>query len=724
MKEIKLFDYQKSMVGRIMAAFTSHDSLMIQMPTGTGKTHVLTSVVQAFIQAKQGDIWIIAHRRELVAQIEDTISLFGMAPYSKAHPDSPIHVLSIQWLSRHYQEMETAPVLMIIDEAHHTLAKTYKEVMMAYPKAKKLGVTATPCRLNKKGFTDLFEDLLCAAPVEDFIKKGYLSDFDYVSISPDCEDQKLIDGLEKRAADGDFNIAEMQAALDCRPSLNRLYQTIHDYAPQKKGIVFAINIEHAEHIAQYYQEHGIKAIAISCKTPKNQRDEIIRQFKESKADDKEDIRVLINVDLFGEGFDCPDVEFIQLARPTLSLAKYLQMVGRGLRATESKNYCIILDNVGGYRLFGLPNASWNWRAMFLGNASGKGETNKTRDWLMRLNSLWNDKITSSSTPDSDTEMVLISKHDEPSFSAMKYQIERIAKDLTYINKTRYGFMSGKYYIRMDGDCRGIYIMTDQVHIHWRLVQNLSGKYYLLNVNSESMQRIGSSNPWNYYVELEHCSDHFDYQGAGTYSCKQVLNPVRRKNYLSADEAIHKAETPKVRCVYRYNRFLPYMENDLKFHTKEVDVMRDTEEGDKVIFNKNKDIIMRCYGKVELLPGNLALVDGAYVNLYTMQTFEHCPQLVKVEFIDLLKDGDTYYFQKIRYMANIPLKENQFKASSDVFQFLDKYIVRRKAPGTILRLDFARKEDYKAIYHTVALDMDGREEVIGEIDEYSLPIRLH
>lgn len=733
--EIKLYNYQQEMLDHIMVAFKLHDALMIQMPTGTGKTHVLTSVVKAFMQIEQGDIWIIAHRRELVAQIEDTIALFGMAPCSKSHPESPIHVFSIQWLSRHYQEMETQPTLMIIDEAHHALAKTYKEVMMAYPKAKKLGVTATPCRLNKKGFTDLFEDLLCAAPIEDFIKKGYLSDFDYVSISPDCEDQKLIDGLEKRAADGDFNIAEMQAVLDCKPSLNRLYQTVHDYAWLKKGIVFAINIEHAEHIAEFYRKKGIAAVAISSKTPKDERKRLIELFKKSPTDFADShrlfssgesdssgeagaLRVLVNVDLFGEGFDCPDVEFIQLARPTLSLAKFLQMVGRGLRVTPSKNYCIILDNVGGYRLFGLPNASWNWRAMFLGNAAGKGEANKTRDWLMRLNSLWNERVTAASSLDKDTEMVLISKHDEPRFSDMKSQIERIAKELTYIDKTRYGFRSGKYYIRMEGELRGIYLMTDQVHIHWRLCRNLYGNYYLLHVNSESMLPVGSRNPWTYYLELEHCTDVYRDQRGGVYSCHQELGTVRRKEYLPSEYETSKLQIPKARYIYRYDRFLPYIDKDApKFHSKDVDVMRDTKEGDKVMFNKNKDVIMRCWGKVELLPGNLAFVDGMYVNLYTMQAFEHRPQIVKVGFMDMLKDGDNYYFQKIRYMACIPLKENQFKVASDRFLFLDKYTVLRQSPQMVLRLDFARKKGYTSVYHAVSLEMDGKERIVGEISDF-------
>lgn len=243
----------------------------------------------------------------------------------------------------------------MIDEAHHAVAKTYEEVMNAYPNAKKLGVTATPCRLTKRGFTDLFEVLLCSHSIPKFIKEGYLSDFDYISLNPNSEDQKKIDGLEKRAADGDYNIAEMQEVLDCKPSIGRLYQTIKDFAAGKKGIVYAINIEHAEHIAEYYREQGLAAVAISSKTPKEERRRRIELFKEGSAGDKpycasltlittvgedetpKEIQILVNVDLFGEGFDCPDVEFIQLARPTLSLAKYLQMVGRGLRVAKGRS---------------------------------------------------------------------------------------------------------------------------------------------------------------------------------------------------------------------------------------------------------------------------------------------------------------------------------------------------------------------------------------------------
>ena len=193
--------------------------------------------------------------------------------------------------------------------------------------------------------------------------------------------------------------------MNVQPSIERLCDTVMRYAANKKGITYAIDIAHAEHIAEAYRQHGINTVAISSKTPLEERKEIIERFKETSIDSKpnyaslsltkpldtdvsnkadstdktdtplaqtNNIQVLVNVDLFGEGFDCPDVEFIQLARPTLSLAKYLQQVGRGMRVFEGKKYCLILDNVGLYRLFGLPSDDRDWQAMFEGRVAGKG----------------------------------------------------------------------------------------------------------------------------------------------------------------------------------------------------------------------------------------------------------------------------------------------------------------------------------------------------------------
>ena len=178
----------------------------------------------------------------------------------------------------------------------------------------------------------------------------------------------------------EISLREMSEKLDVRPSIERLCDTVMRYAPDKKGIVYAIDIKHAEHIAEYYRERGLNAVAISSKTPAEERKYIIERFRNSNDSLKNTncqvldspIRILVNVDLFGEGFDCPDVEFIQLARPTLSLSKYLQQVGRGMRVYEGKRYCLILDNVGLYRLFGMPSDDRDWQAMFEGKSAGKG----------------------------------------------------------------------------------------------------------------------------------------------------------------------------------------------------------------------------------------------------------------------------------------------------------------------------------------------------------------
>lgn len=365
-KDILLFDYQEDMMKRVQKAFIHHDSVMVQMPTGTGKTHVLAAIVKLFLKK---NVWVVAHRRELVSQIKDTLARF----FSDLDSEK-IQVTSIQWLSRHYREIEEKPSLIVIDEAHHALAETYAEVMNAYPKAKKLGLTATPYRLNGRGFTDLFDALLCSWSMERFIAEGRLSLYDYYSIKPDSADQLLVDSLQKRGADGDYQQKELNRVMDVRPSLERLCLTVKQYVQGKKGIVYAISIQHAEHIAEFYRENGIKAVAISSKTPLVERKELIERFKcsllSSSLKSKDDeIEVLVSVDLFSEGFNCPDVEFIQLARPTLSLAKYMQMVGRGLRVANEKEYCVILDNVGLYKRFGLPSVDRDWQSMFEGKTS-------------------------------------------------------------------------------------------------------------------------------------------------------------------------------------------------------------------------------------------------------------------------------------------------------------------------------------------------------------------
>ena len=402
--KIKLYDYQEDMKGRIEGELRLHRSVMAQMPTGTGKTYLLTAVIDSFVSNNPMEkVWIVAHRRELVSQIDETVRKFHS--YFASNTSSllsSVKAMSIQWLMRHYDEIEEEPGMIVIDEAHHALAKTYKEMWERFPNAKFLGLTATPCRLNGKGFTDLFDVLVQSWSVPEFISKGRLATYDFVSIKSDGMTQRLIDSLQKRGADGDYQNKEMDMLLNKKPSIERLYQSLEEFGKDRKGIVYAINISHAQKITKLYQEHGVKAIAIDSKTPATERQQDIEAFK------KGDIQVLVNVDIFSEGFDCPDVEFVQLARPTLSLAKYLQMVGRGLRVAKGKKNCVIIDNVGLYRVFGLPSQVWNWNAMFEGKlkVGKRKETPKDREFF-----LMNEKQDDIQIHP-DSEMMMVMSHEE------------------------------------------------------------------------------------------------------------------------------------------------------------------------------------------------------------------------------------------------------------------------------------------------------------------------
>ena len=488
MKKIELFDYQEDMKSRIEKALCLHRSVMAQMPTGTGKTYLLTAVIGSFVRANsKAKVWIVAHRRELVSQIDETVRKFHSYSSATSSLLSSVKAMSIQWLMRHYDEIEEEPGLIVIDEAHHALAKTYKEMWERFPKAKFLGLTATPCRLNGKGFTDLFDVMVQSWGVPEFISKGRLATYDFVSIKSDGVTQRLIDSLQKRGADGDYQNKEMDMLLNKKPSIERLYRSLEEFGKDRKGIVYAINISHANAIAEFYREHGIAAVAIDSKTPSSLRKELIERFKASSntsqyfskthpssltlkggstafpkplspqgtgdvtalrcseplrskvggpskvspdcagwdrlgatclrpadgaadrlADGAAPIQVLVNVNIFSEGFDCPDVEFVQLARPTLSLAKYLQMVGRGLRVAKGKKNCVIIDNVGLYRVFGLPSQVWNWNAMFEGKlkVGKKKETAKEREFFLMS------KVQDCIRIHPESEMMMVMSHEE------------------------------------------------------------------------------------------------------------------------------------------------------------------------------------------------------------------------------------------------------------------------------------------------------------------------
>lgn len=717
-KEIQLYEYQKDMLRQIEDAFVTHQSVMVQMPTGTGKTVLISEVVKREERrVKNPCVWIVVHRRELVEQIKETLERrLGTSLDAEREKSSVIEVFSIQWLTRHYQELEERPSLIVIDEAHHAVAKTYEEVMNAYPNAKKLGVTATPCRLTKRGFTDLFEVLLCSHSIPKFIKEGYLSDFDYISLNPNSEDQKKIDGLEKRAADGDYNIAEMQEVLDCKPSIERLYQTIKDFAAGKKGIVYAINIEHAEHIAEYYREQGLAAVAISSRTPKEERRRMIELFKEGSAGDKpycaslslittvgqdetpKGIQILVNVDLFGEGFDCPDVEFIQLARPTLSLAKYLQMVGRGLRVAKGKECCTLLDNVGLYRLFGLPTTDWDWSGMFLGRQAGKGDIVRERDMSIRILGTFSSKYKSDDiTNDRHTEMVVIARHDEPDVSQRLRELLYVFRTTPHMEKMRSGYMGGGRYIRTE-EPQGLYNSTNKVRMGWQLVsegENEAARYWLLHTNNERMVYVGRKYPWDRQTdgvtEMYCYANEYAYNGLKEIYANEPEYITGGKRKVQEQGLIRKDRWGEEHVV-TYMYYGVGRNKGEEFNGKDAYVCELLSRGEYAICNNNHHIILHGLKQVQLSDDNVAKVvflgedETIWVNLYTMQEFDKRPTVERVGFMEMLRVGFNYYFYKNRQLAGIPIQDWSCVANDHVFLFMERYVILKGQTDTVFRVE--------------------------------------
>ena len=314
MKEIKLFDYQEDMKERIEKALRLHRSVMAQMPTGTGKTVLLASVVESFLREHSNcNVWIVAHRRELVSQIRETIERV----FSKITPS-----------------------LFTIKEGN--FSKTHPSSLTL-----KGGSTSHPDPLTLRGEGGN-RPTRCSEPLRS--KDGGPS-----KVSPDCAGWDRLGATCLRPAD---NVGDRLGATCLRA---------------------------ADGVGDRLGATCLRA-----------------------ADELAPIQVLVNVDIFSEGFDCPDIEFVQLARPTLSLAKYLQMVGRGLRVAKGKKNCVIIDNVGLYRVFGLPSQVWNWNAMFEGKlkVGKKKEIAKEREFFLMS------KVQDCIQIHPESEMMMVMSHEE------------------------------------------------------------------------------------------------------------------------------------------------------------------------------------------------------------------------------------------------------------------------------------------------------------------------
>ena len=701
MKDIQLFDYQEDMVKRVQEAFKHHDAVMVQMPTGTGKTYLLAALVGLFLKE---EVWVVAHRRELVSQIKDTLERFFPSLKSTS-----IKVTSIQWLSRHYGEMEEKPGLIVIDEAHHALAETYAEVMNAYPKAKKLGLTATPYRLNGKGFTDLFDTLLCSWSMEKFIAEGRLSLYDYYSIKPDSADQLLIDSLQKRGADGDYQQKELNEVMDVKPSLERLCLTIKEYVPGKKGIVYAISIQHAEHIAEFYRENGIKAVAISSKTPIAERQELIERFKSSSlspslnstSNTSDEIEVLVSVDLFSEGFDCPDVEFIQLARPTLSLAKYMQMVGRGLRVAEGKEYCVILDNVGLYKRFGLPSVDRDWQSMFEGKALLE---DILQEACMQVNS---HNCRMDLMMDGDEEMLKIINHERQQQLIMDtygYEIVEDEKGLKGIKDKDGKMILECQYKKIEVTNDGFaycYIRKKVGRKEWIDLRN---RLWFAN-KPQSVKLMG----------IDFCTE----DGKKLYPRIQSKY-IDEKTYLT----VKTLELQVGTGLSWKHRFIPWDEPNKVYLYKEGEGNSRLYVDDNEQYYVQKNIgslLEKVDSREELAEFAQKDKEERKESLEKLKNACHDtrPVLFRRGYLNILKEGDWCYVRNIPRLMNRPLRQWEIVADDNICVINNTYLIEKSEPDQWYKI-CKRTDDFSyfsvlACYYESELIMDDTEIQITQFD---------
>lgn len=349
---MQLRDYQQDLLARVYQEYRKgHQRVMAQLPTGGGKTALFSKVCQDG-HANDRKVLVLAHREELVKQAANHISKAIGAEVgiikSGIEPDysRSIQVASVQSIVNRFDLCESFD-LIITDEVHHAIASQYQQIYNQYPTAKQLGVTATPIRLNGKGFADIFDSMVCGPTCQQLIDLGHLSKFKLFAAP-----QMKFENVGKTA--GEYSQSDITAQNDPAELAGDIVSSYRRYADGTQCLVFATSVQHSIAIAQAYNADGIKAIHLDGTTPSAIREQALLDFAAKQ------IQVVSNCALFGEGLDIPALETVQIARRTASVSLHLQMLGRVLRVAEGKPHAIIIDHTDNWQRLGLPTKPRNW----------------------------------------------------------------------------------------------------------------------------------------------------------------------------------------------------------------------------------------------------------------------------------------------------------------------------------------------------------------------------
>ena len=347
---MELRSYQQQAIDDTRAAIRDGARApLLVLPTGGGKTIIFSAIASA-AAAKGNRVLILVHRRELIHQASSKLAWVGLdhGIIAAGIPatNAPVQIASVQTLARRLHRINWQPGLIIIDEAHHATAGQWERILQHWPDAYRLGVTATPCRLDGRGLGAAFDAMVLGPSVADLTFTGFLSPA-RIYAPPVVADLASV-----RTRAGDYANDQAAAAMD-RPTVTgdaiTHYQRI---ASGQQAIAFCCNVKHAVSVCDAFKTAGIGAELLLGNTP--DREQVVANFAAHRT------RILVTVDVVSEGFDVPAASCAILLRPTQSLGLYLQQVGRVLRPAPGKSAAIILDHVGNVTRHGFPDDQRDW----------------------------------------------------------------------------------------------------------------------------------------------------------------------------------------------------------------------------------------------------------------------------------------------------------------------------------------------------------------------------
>lgn len=346
----ELRPYQVRIVERVRASLRKHRRSILQSPTGSGKSIVIAYMIAR--AAERGmSAWLLCHRRELLDQLSDTLweadVRHGVIMSGRSETRDPVQVASVQTLVRRLDRL-APPDMLAIDECHHATAATWKRIADHCSDSWTVGLTATPCRTDGRGLDDVFDDLVIGPTVEELTKAGYLAP--YRIYAP----PSAIDLTGVRTLGGDWAKGELEERVDTSSVVGDAVGHYKRLVAPGTCLVYCVSRAHARHVEQAYREAGVDARYCAGDTPKARRDAMVDGLRRGSPP------VIVSVDLFGEGLDCPGLTAVQMLRPTQSLGLYLQQVGRSLRPEAGKDHAIILDHVHNSLCHGLPDDERGW----------------------------------------------------------------------------------------------------------------------------------------------------------------------------------------------------------------------------------------------------------------------------------------------------------------------------------------------------------------------------